>query len=121
MGAALSMRPNHLRKLVCECAYVRDIMHHVPRGEVARELERAAEHRADDHAEPAAPTTRLLGLGAVAVRLLRHVREVDAEAEHVAPVPLVSLDTVLARVAAERGAETLPTRHRASVRRLAVG
>ena len=85
--------------------HVRDVVHAVLRPQVALDLEGAAQNGAHDHLVlfPAAPS--IPWLRHVAVRLLRHVGQIDAEAEHVAAVPLMLLSAELAGVGAEGGAQ----------------
>mmetsp|Transcript_33838 Transcript_33838/g.110729 ORF Transcript_33838/g.110729 Transcript_33838/m.110729 type:complete len:381 (+) Transcript_33838:398-1540(+) len=116
-----AMRLDHVLQLVADGADVADVVHCLLVLEVARHLEGPAQHRAQHHAEAAAAIGQQLGLRAIAVRLLREVREVDAQAEHVALVPIMPLHAMLAIVVAQRGAEPLAARDGAPIRGLDVG
>lgn len=93
-----------------ECTHIGDIMHRLPTPEVTFDLEWPPKNRTNNHAVSSA-TSNHLWLRHIAVRLLSNVREVDAQAEHVTPVPFVFLRTILAIVVAERGAQALAAGH----------
>mmetsp|Transcript_40555 Transcript_40555/g.87029 ORF Transcript_40555/g.87029 Transcript_40555/m.87029 type:complete len:402 (-) Transcript_40555:739-1944(-) len=84
-------------------------------------FERATKDRTDDHSKASATSTQLLRHGAVAMRLLGEIGQVDAQTEHVALVPVMLLRAVLAVVVAQCCAQPFATRDRAHLGSFGIG
>merc|ERR1719277_844058 len=95
-------------------------MHALPILEVPLYLVGLADNRTHNHTIRGSSRFAGSRLGDIPVAFLRHVTKVNPETVHVASIPLMLLNTILASVVTQRGTQTLTSRHWTSIRSIGV-